>query len=112
MKFPSIIKIPSYQRFNYEPRYYDPIKEDIEERRQKYRKQMDAEGRRRSSRSRIEGSFRRRANVNDNSGFLRLGVGALLFGGIVGFLYFGNIAVYITGAVAFIYLVLKKFVFR
>jgi hypothetical protein len=112
MKLPSILKIPSYQRFNYEPRYYDPIKEDIEERRKKFKKQMDADGKRRSSRSRIEGSFRRRAQAEDNSGFLRLGIAALLFGGAVGFLYFGNIAVYITGAVAFIYLILRKFIFR
>ena len=32
MKFPSLIKIPRHQRFHLKPRYYDPIKEDVENR--------------------------------------------------------------------------------
>ena len=31
MKLPSIFKTPNYQRFDIKPRYYDPIKEEIEE---------------------------------------------------------------------------------
>ena len=32
MKFPSLSRIPKNKRFNFEPRYYDPIKEDIQNR--------------------------------------------------------------------------------
>ncbi len=32
-KFPSIIKLPKHQRFTYEPRFYDPVKEDIANRK-------------------------------------------------------------------------------
>ncbi|MEN8247584.1 MAG: hypothetical protein ABFS32_01525 [Bacteroidota bacterium] len=113
MKLPSIIKIPHYQRFNYEPRYYDPVKEDIEERRKKARRQLESEKRRNGqSRARLEGAFTRRAHYEDNSSFLRLIVGVILFSGVVGFLYFGNIALYLTVAAVFVYLVLKKVVFR
>ncbi len=39
-KFPSIFKIPSYKTFFYEPRYYDPIKEDIKKREQKIKLEL------------------------------------------------------------------------
>jgi hypothetical protein len=32
-KFPSIIKLPHHRDFSYEPRFYDPVKEDIENRK-------------------------------------------------------------------------------
>ncbi|MEH0157789.1 hypothetical protein V6R21_27110 [Limibacter armeniacum] len=40
-KFPSIFKIPNYRRFDYEPRYYDPVKERIEEREKLIKAQME-----------------------------------------------------------------------
>ena len=111
MKLPSIIKIPSYQRFNYEPRHYDPIKDDIDERRKRIRRSMEANRSNESytSRSRLEGAFRRRGAVEDNSGFLRLIIGAVLFAGVIGYLYFGNIAIYITAGLVLGYMVIKKF---
>lgn len=110
MKLPSIIKIPSYQRFNYEPRHYDPIKDDIDERRRRIRHSLDAEKSKGeySSRGRLQGSFRRRKAAEDNSGFIRLIIGAMLFAGVVGYLYFGNIALYITIGLVLTYMVIKK----
>ena len=32
MKFPSLIRLPKNKRFNVNPRHYDPIKDDIEQR--------------------------------------------------------------------------------
>jgi hypothetical protein len=112
MKLPSIIKIPSYQRFHYEPRHYDPIKDDIDERRRRIRRSLDAERGKAegyTSRGRLEGSFRRRKVADDNSGFLRLIIGAVLFAGVVGYLYFGNIAIYIATGLVLTYTVFKKF---
>jgi hypothetical protein len=110
MRLPSIIKIPSYQRFHYEPRHYDPIKDDIDERRRRIRRSLDAEQKRGdyTSRSRLEGSFRRRKAAEDNSGFLRLIIGAVLFAGVIGYLYFGNIAIYIAAGLVLSYMVFKK----
>ncbi len=110
MRLPSIIKIPSYQRFHYEPRHYDPIKDDIDERRKRIRRSLDAERKRGdySARSRLEGSFRRRKAAEDNSGFLRLIIGAILFAGVIGYLYFGNLAIYIAAGLVLTYMVFKK----
>ena len=112
MKLPSIINIPAYQRFKYEPRFYDPIKEDIDSRTKRIRRQIEGEKRRGtfSSNSRIEGSFTRRVPYEGNSSFLRLIVAAILCSGVVGFLYFGNIAIYVTLALVLGYMVSKKFI--
>jgi len=114
MKLPSIIKIPSYQRFKFEPRHYDPIKEEIDERRKRIKRKIavDKKSGNYSARNRLEGAFSRRAPHEDKSSFVRLIVGVILFSGIVGFLYFGNMAIYITTVVVLGYLVLKKFIFR
>lgn len=112
MKLPSIIIIPSYQRFKYEPRFYDPIKEEIDGRRKRIRRQIEGEKRRGtySSRKRLEGAFTRRASHEGKSSFIRLTIGVILFSGVVGFLYFGNIAVYITIVIVLGYLISKKFI--
>lgn len=44
MKFPSIFKTSSPQRFGIQPRYYDPVKEEIEERTSRIKKELEAEG--------------------------------------------------------------------
>ena len=112
MKLPSIINIPAYQRFKFEPRFYDPIKDDIDGRRKRIRRQIDGDKRRGtdSSRTRLEGSFARRVPHVGKSSFLRLIVGAILFSGVVGYLFYGNIALYITMALVLGYLISKKFI--
>ncbi len=117
MKLPSIIKIPAHNRFHYEPRYYDPIKEEIEERRKRIRQQMEAEqaaGHLFQPRARIEGAFTRRVTSadSDNSALLRLTIMALLMGATVGYLFWGNIAVYISAGVALALLLLKKLLLK
>ena len=32
MKLPSLSKLPKYRRFDFQPRYYDPVKEELQER--------------------------------------------------------------------------------
>ncbi|WP_026950524.1 hypothetical protein [Algoriphagus mannitolivorans] len=44
MKFPSIFKTSSPQRFGIQPRYYDPVKEEIEERTSRIKKELEEEG--------------------------------------------------------------------
>ncbi|WP_375580941.1 hypothetical protein ABWH96_07975 [Marivirga tractuosa] len=40
MKIPSIFRTPGHQRFEIQPRYYDPVKEDIEKRTDRIRKEI------------------------------------------------------------------------
>lgn len=44
MKFPSIFKTSAPQRFDVKPRYYDPIKEELEERTSRIKKELEEEG--------------------------------------------------------------------
>ena len=40
MKLPSLFKTPKYRKFDYNPRYYDPVKEEVEERVQRIKREM------------------------------------------------------------------------
>ena len=40
MKIPSLSRMPKYKRFNFEPRYYDPIKEDIQNRTERIKGEL------------------------------------------------------------------------
>jgi hypothetical protein len=56
----------------------------------------------------LEGAFQRRVPRKDNSLFLRLGLAAILTGGVVAYLYFGDYAIYVTLGVALTYLIVRK----
>ena len=57
MGFLKLFKSPSHQKFSYKPRYWDPKKEEAEERRQ--RVEELAKGGVDSMKTRISGGFRR-----------------------------------------------------
>lgn len=40
MKIPSLFRLPQHKRFNYIPRYYDPVKEDIANRTERIKKEL------------------------------------------------------------------------
>ena len=69
MKFPSLLKIPDHKKFKLPNRYYDPIKEDIQNRTEL----IKAELKRRNSsnpdlsdyQSRIEGAFRQKSQYQE-----------------------------------------------
>ena len=110
MKLPSIIKIPSYQKFNYEPRFYDPIKEDIDQRTARVKRRIAADKKAGLyTGARLEGAFARRIPHERYSSLIRLTVGIILFSGVVGFLYFGNVAIYITITVVIGFVIFNKF---
>lgn len=44
MKFPSLFRSTSPMRYDVKPRYYDPVKEEIEERTARIKKEMEEEG--------------------------------------------------------------------
>ena len=96
MKIPTLTRLPNYQKFNFEPRYYDPVKEDIEERTSRIKQEL----RQRSSLasgqpSTIQGSFTRRASYNKSSNMLQGIIMITLYTLIFGYLYFGNSIFYV-----------------
>lgn len=101
MKLPSLIKSPSYQRFAVKPRYYDPIKEDIENRTSRIKAEMGMIDSNLDPgyRSQIAGSFRKNMKHAkggvDSVTTLRLIIFVVLVLFAGGFVYIGKEVFYL-----------------
>lgn len=91
MKFPSIVKIPNNKRFNFEPRYYDPIKEEIAERTERIRQELAGKDLGYVP-SRIV--FERKQRAGLNTSYLQLAIAVAIGVSVVGWIYYGNIVLY------------------
>jgi hypothetical protein len=107
MKLPSIFRAASYQRFDIKPRYYDPIKEEIEERTSRIRYELEQEGilpksgggqvveSQRGLGSGIRGSFSTRSgkikstSMVSTSGIIRTSLFLAMVIGVFGYIYVG-----------------------
>lgn len=103
MKFLSVFtKTPTHQRFNYTPRYYDPKKEEMQEREARIRKELKLEQEQGPGdyRSRIAGSFhaaRKRSKNTEGSldaTLLRFGIILFLVLFIMAYIQWGQMAFY------------------
>lgn len=101
MKIPSFVRLPNYKRFGFEPRYYDPIKEEIAERTARIKREMNGEAGDYVP-SRIV--FERKQTAGNNASFLQLIIAAGLGGITVGWLYFGNSIFYALWLLVPVYL--------
>ena len=108
MKFPSLIRLPRNKRFNFEPRFYDPVKEDIENRIAQIKSEMN-QGGDEEFRSTLSGSFQRNRKTGSNASpaVLQLIIFTVLLGGSVGWLFYGNIALYAISTLIPLYLFLR-----
>lgn len=97
-----IFKTPSYQRFRVEPRYYDPVKEDIEIRTSRIKAELGINEREVDAgyRSQISGSFRKNMKHGkdrvDQTAMLRLIILVVLVMFVGGFVYIGPEIFYIA----------------
>jgi len=107
MKFPSFIKVPKSRQFGIEPRYYDPVKEQIKERTEFLKREMEGGSSENYTGSRI--SFERRTDAVPRASMLQMLIAAILGLLVVGWLYFGNDALYVLwlGAPAYLYFRLR-----
>lgn len=107
MKFLQLFtKTPKHQRFQYSPRFYDPQKEEMEEREKRIKLEIQRErGEDKPEdvngyRSRIAGSFqaaRKRSNPATgafNATMLRLGILLFLSLFLIAFIEYGKPAIY------------------
>ena len=94
MKFPQFIRVAKYKRFHITPRYYDPVKEDIEMRTQKIKNEL-YNSKLGNYQSHIRGSFERKVTRESNTGFLRLIIFLVIIGSLAGYIYFGKDFLYI-----------------
>lgn len=112
MKFPSIIKIPKHQRFNIMPRYYDPVKEDMEQRISRIKQELkdgtNGEG---ELPSRLSGAFRgriyQRREQSSRSSLLQFFIMSTLGIGIFGYIYFGEVIFYFLMIAVALYVYLR-----
>ncbi len=111
MKVPSLLRIPKHQKFHIQPRYYDPVKEEVEQRISRIKNEIDGEKNEDSMqhRSRMMGAFgiqrsNRRGGKAGASQFLMI---LIVAGGFVGYIFYGNIALYSMGAVIALYYYLR-----
>ncbi|MEM6522802.1 MAG: hypothetical protein AAGF85_04400 [Bacteroidota bacterium] len=111
MKLPSLFRTPRYQRFHVEPRYYDPVKEEMDKRTDAIRRELNAgkeEIDRPSYGSRISGSFKMKKSASSGSAtIMQLVIMVLLISVIFGYLYVGNVALYIFALLATVLVYLK-----
>jgi len=104
MKFPTLTRLPNHRRFNVEPRYYDPVKEDIEERTSRIKQEIrQAKGVHDQLSSGIAGSFSRKANYTKNANILQMLILISLITLIGGYLLYGNDIFYLFLLIAPIY---------
>ncbi|MFC4870252.1 hypothetical protein [Negadavirga shengliensis] len=112
MKFPSIFRVNQPRRFQITPRHYDPVKEEIANRTERIRKELeeqgvltpeDGENKGHTSRygSTIRGAFtqgspikKQPSSIFQSAGLLRLIIFFFLIGGFGGYLYIGPDVIY------------------
>ena len=103
IKLPSLTKKPKYQKFHIEPRYYDPVREDIENRTSRIKAELgmsDDADLDAGYASQISGSFRKNLKHTqggkvDQTSMIRLIVLIVLVAMVGGFVYIGSDIFYI-----------------
>lgn len=107
MKLPSIFRTATHARFEIKPRYYDPVKEEIEQRTSRIKHELRSQGMIDSDTeeshtygSSLRGAFtqgspiRGRSSSSSSAGMIRLGIIAVLVAALTGYYYYGNEALY------------------
>ena len=88
MKIPSIMRIAKHKRFHFEPRYYDPVKEDIENRTALIAQELKEEEQAKKNtdsvrtevfRTKLQSSFNRRDRQEKRSFMIQALIAAILF---------------------------------
>lgn len=113
MKLPSLVRVPKYRRFNFEPRHYDPIKDELKNRTERIRNELKSSENGKidefAVRQRISEAFVRDRNKTGGSlAGTQLFFVALISASFVGFWYIGLPAFFITGVIIFLYVLYQK----
>lgn len=88
MRFPSLFRLPRHQQFRIQPRYYDPVKEEIQERTERIREEMEGKESGTYQPSKI--NFQRKSKSAPATSMLQLAIAAVLGLMVLGWLQFGN----------------------
>ncbi len=100
VKFPSIIRLPRSKTFNFTPRHFDPIKDEIAERTSRIKREMELEKDIKSNPNDADKefissiNFRKKQRSNNTASLLQLTIAAFLGGLVIGWIYYGNVIFY------------------
>ena len=106
MNFSFLKRVPKNKRFYYEPRYYDPVKEEIKIRTENIKSEISRE-KNRDHQSLISQGFSRNPRRTRKASSMQLVLIVLLFGGFLGYIYFGNVALWVFLVVFAIYIFIR-----
>ena len=114
MKLPSILKTPTNKRFTIQPRYYDPVKEDIENRTDRIKKIHELKKNENLKDgdqydSSIHGAFGKDSYYKQKGmGALRFSIMVFLSAGAVGYYAYGNVSLYVMMVLAAAFYLYRK----
>ncbi|MEO9802560.1 MAG: hypothetical protein ABJF04_04895 [Reichenbachiella sp.] len=95
MKFPSLIRTNKFSQFHYEPRYYDPIKEEIEGKLKAARTNKGKQSLSGGHASSISAAFRKRERKSSQTSIVQMLIAAAMLTTFVGWIFYGNDVFYI-----------------
>ncbi|MEP2023385.1 MAG: hypothetical protein ABJH98_05430 [Reichenbachiella sp.] len=95
MKFPSLIRTSKFSQFHYEPRYYDPIKEEIEGKLKAARANQNKDSNSNEYTSSISAAFRKRERKSSQASVMQMLIAAVMLVTFVGWVFYGNDVFYI-----------------
>ncbi|MCC5919540.1 MAG: hypothetical protein LAT68_04935 [Cyclobacteriaceae bacterium] len=90
MKFPSIIRLPQHQKFKFQPRHYDPIKEEIENKKRLAKLKVAGQDKGEYFKTRISETYgNRRSRSSSSSGGVLI-IFLILLGSFLSYVYLDN----------------------
>ena len=89
MRLPTLTRLPKNKRFNFQPRYYDPIKEELSERTSRIKSELE-QSQTVTYRENISAAFRRRRRAERKSGVMQFGFVIAFVLIFIGYLSFGE----------------------
>ena len=110
MKIPSITKLPKYKRFEFQPRYYDPVKEMIDQKMKDAQMELDTEQTEEYEgyAKRIKAGFRKKSQIEKQKTDFSQSFFVLCFSSFfILYFYYGNLAFWLLAIMFPLYLWLK-----
>lgn len=107
MKVPSIFRLPRYQRFEVKPRYYDPIKEDLDNRSSRIKKEIELARQGKQVES-IRDAFKARGASNRSADMFQILMIIIISVSIGGYIFYGASVYFALLLLLPLYIILRR----
>ena len=96
MNFFFFKRVPRHKNFHYEPRYYDPVKEELQNRTEKIKRElnMGSQPELGHYRENISQAFTRRQRKDKRVSGMQVILIAIFLAAFIGYYFYGNAALY------------------